>query len=365
MGPETADGPAATRQTSEPAEQPAATEESEVQVLRKQVETLQKEMAELRLQSHNQVASLVYEVQWLRAHLGGIGNAIREELSSIVAAPAPQPLSMPGWAAAAAAWQAAAQQQQAAQFTSQPLMSANSTAAMDAEKTKEAKEALNAMQAQFTAGGTGSTACVEVPSSLSPTPSETNLSQASTHATPNTVAPQNESGRELMTLLTRNAKKVPASATKSTSEPLPMSLDEFCVWQMQTREDAEGGADDRNAETFGDDAHSYWTFEENLAANRRLAAGSKKQAATNWQSWRSAGYESKVRTSTDLTESTGVSMEGETMSTSSHSDGSNAGAAANLESISAGKGNQEGASNRRSRRRAGSGAPAAAGLLMQ
>jgi len=55
-------------------------------------------------------------------------------------------------------------------------------------------------------------------------------------------------------------------------EPQPLSTDEYALWSMQEREDREAGADSANAETFGDDAVLRgWSFEENLAANERIA----------------------------------------------------------------------------------------------
>jgi hypothetical protein len=55
-------------------------------------------------------------------------------------------------------------------------------------------------------------------------------------------------------------------------EPQPLSTDEYALWSMQEREDREAGADLANTETFGDDAGLRgWSFEENLAANERIA----------------------------------------------------------------------------------------------
>ena len=56
----------------------------------------------------------------------------------------------------------------------------------------------------------------------------------------------------------------------SASEPQPLSRDEFLLWSLQAREDAEIGADALNAETFGADAGQGWSFEEKLAANQGL-----------------------------------------------------------------------------------------------
>ena len=56
------------------------------------------------------------------------------------------------------------------------------------------------------------------------------------------------------------------------SEPQPLSTDEYQIWAIQAREDAEIGADIHNEETFGDDSHrGGWTFEENLAATEQLS----------------------------------------------------------------------------------------------
>ncbi|CAE8587051.1 unnamed protein product, partial [Polarella glacialis] len=80
---------------------------------------------------------------------------------------------------------------------------------------------------------------------------------------------------ELLTLL-RCSSTAPAQETGvPRSDPQPLSVDEFQLWTMEAREDAEGGANERNKDTFGDDATtsgwSGWSFEENLAANERLA----------------------------------------------------------------------------------------------
>ena len=70
-------------------------------------------------------------------------------------------------------------------------------------------------------------------------------------------------GRALLSMLQDGDPPQRASA----SEPQPLSRDEFLLWLMQAREDAEIGADALNAETFGADAGQGWSFEENLAAN--------------------------------------------------------------------------------------------------
>ena len=70
-------------------------------------------------------------------------------------------------------------------------------------------------------------------------------------------------GRALLSMLQDGDPPQRASA----SEPQPLSRDEFLLWSLQAREDAEIGADALNAETFGADAGQGWSFEENLAAN--------------------------------------------------------------------------------------------------
>lgn len=86
--------------------------------------------------------------------------------------------------------------------------------------------------------------------------------------------PSKGAGKNLLTMLKSNAPaQVPGSKYR---EPQPLSVDEFQLWQMAAREDAELGADVHNAETFGEDAPaagSGWSFEENLEANERLGFG--------------------------------------------------------------------------------------------
>lgn len=63
-----------------------------------------------------------------------------------------------------------------------------------------------------------------------------------------------------------------ARAEGTIRAPMVFTEDEYRLWQMESREDAENGADDRNEETFGGEAIAAgWSFEENLAANQRLA----------------------------------------------------------------------------------------------
>lgn len=55
------------------------------------------------------------------------------------------------------------------------------------------------------------------------------------------------------------------------ADPQPLSVDEYSLWVMEAREDEESGANLRNKDTFGEDAEYGWSFEENLAANERIA----------------------------------------------------------------------------------------------
>lgn len=74
-------------------------------------------------------------------------------------------------------------------------------------------------------------------------------------------------GREILSMLQPQG----AALGMSHVEPEPLSTDEFMLWLMQEREDAEIGANSQNNETFGDGIQSGWTFQENLAANERIA----------------------------------------------------------------------------------------------
>jgi len=65
------------------------------------------------------------------------------------------------------------------------------------------------------------------------------------------------------------------------SEPQPLSTDEFRLQEMERREDAERGDDVRNADTFGADACVGWSFEEQLAANERIAERERMAAAAS------------------------------------------------------------------------------------
>eukprot|EP00930_Biecheleria_cincta_P037499 TRINITY_DN25747_c0_g1_i1.p1 TRINITY_DN25747_c0_g1~~TRINITY_DN25747_c0_g1_i1.p1 ORF type:complete len:336 (+),score=98.95 TRINITY_DN25747_c0_g1_i1:90-1097(+) len=252
--------------------------QDELATLRKDLAKLTQEVADLRSQSHGQVSALAYEVQWLKSHLGGIGAAIQEELSALSSPPPPVPTPPQAqcWAAAAAAaWQATMAQQ-----VQQMMQTAAAAAAAAA-----AAPAATARQADVPAKEEGLGAASALP--------QTQQSQS---------APENESGRELMTLLRRGSKGS-KQAGQQQSEPVKMSLDEFCVWQMQSREDAEGGADVRNAETFGEDAEANWSFEENLAANLRLAEGWQQGhcSAPAWQPLKTHLDGDKAPTSTDST----------------------------------------------------------------
>jgi len=84
-------------------------------------------------------------------------------------------------------------------------------------------------------------------------------------------------GQKLLMMLQENAAPLDRNAARQ--EPQPLSLDEFSLWQMQAREDMECGADERNKETFGEDTAAGWSFEENLAANERLATQAWTKAA--------------------------------------------------------------------------------------
>jgi len=64
-------------------------------------------------------------------------------------------------------------------------------------------------------------------------------------------------------------RSAPRSPLLHRQDPEPLSVDEMLLWEIEQREDEEGGADVRNWETFGED--NGWTFEENLAANEWLA----------------------------------------------------------------------------------------------
>lgn len=85
-------------------------------------------------------------------------------------------------------------------------------------------------------------------------------------------------GEHLLTLLNSGQRASPSSGPQQ--DPLPLSVDEFQLWTMEAREDAERGDDERNTDTFGHDALAAgWSFEENLAANARLA---DKAARSRW-----------------------------------------------------------------------------------
>jgi hypothetical protein len=54
-----------------------------------------------------------------------------------------------------------------------------------------------------------------------------------------------------------------------------LSTDELLLMQMEAREDVERGSDTHNVETFGADASSHWSYEEQLEANRQLGSDNK------------------------------------------------------------------------------------------
>mmetsp|Transcript_49252 Transcript_49252/g.125087 ORF Transcript_49252/g.125087 Transcript_49252/m.125087 type:complete len:443 (-) Transcript_49252:85-1413(-) len=88
-----------------------------------------------------------------------------------------------------------------------------------------------------------------------------------------------EDGRKLGGNLLTLLRASPASASRRKYEPKPLSTDEYALWVMQAREDKEMGADELNAETFGEDAGDGWSFEENLAAVTEL----QKAEAKAWK----------------------------------------------------------------------------------
>eukprot|EP00928_Gymnodinium_smaydae_P008420 TRINITY_DN13074_c0_g2_i1.p1 TRINITY_DN13074_c0_g2~~TRINITY_DN13074_c0_g2_i1.p1 ORF type:complete len:797 (-),score=101.48 TRINITY_DN13074_c0_g2_i1:214-2604(-) len=88
-------------------------------------------------------------------------------------------------------------------------------------------------------------------------------------------------GRELLSMLRRS--ELPEQQ-QQPCEPVPLSFDEFKLWEMEAREDREAGADARNEETFGKDAMARWTFEDNLAANERIARQSSLLSDTEARS---------------------------------------------------------------------------------
>lgn len=80
-------------------------------------------------------------------------------------------------------------------------------------------------------------------------------------------------GRELLSLL-RHAP-TPARSSRAPAEPQCLSscgvdIDEMLLMRMEAREDAEGGADLWNLETFGGDALGAWSVAENIKANDQL-----------------------------------------------------------------------------------------------
>ena len=75
-------------------------------------------------------------------------------------------------------------------------------------------------------------------------------------------------GREILSILQANST---AKKSTGTGEPVALSVDEFKLYCMESREAAEVGADQKNHETFGKDAISEgWSFERNIEANLLL-----------------------------------------------------------------------------------------------
>lgn len=247
--------------------------QEEIKKLRSQVETLCREVEDIRASGRAQVSALTQTVMALRAQLGGIGTALQEELSGLGGSTTPRQ-SMPDQAAAwAMQWHFAAAANPAYCY---PYGFASPAACF--QGSPEPPEALPASE--------------EPPPPPPPPPRQParkRWSAASAEATEAHPDPRDEAqggrtaqgavdlkaGKELMSLLKVGSSKVATS--KPVAEPQPLSLDEFCLWQMQAREDAESGADQRNTETFGADATAHWTFEDNLAANKRIA---RKKGAT-------------------------------------------------------------------------------------
>lgn len=88
---------------------------------------------------------------------------------------------------------------------------------------------------------------------------------------------QHENVNFRQSLLTMLHADCPSPQKTLLSEPLALSVDEYKLWVMESRENEESGANESNFDTFGDDADMGWSFEENLAANERLAMPTPKQ----------------------------------------------------------------------------------------
>ena len=73
-------------------------------------------------------------------------------------------------------------------------------------------------------------------------------------------------------------------AGTTSEKPHPLSTDEYLLREMEAREDAEGGADEWNANTFGDGGWSGTRFFEEICEASQLLGDAKcrgKIAATN------------------------------------------------------------------------------------
>jgi hypothetical protein len=98
------------------------------------------------------------------------------------------------------------------------------------------------------------------------------------HVHPNQRPPPQDTnvagGRELLRMLQpkpNSARNTPER--RPDKEPLSLSADEFLLREMEAREDEEGGADQSNWDTFGEDAAFGFSFEENLRANEKIGNG--------------------------------------------------------------------------------------------
>jgi len=109
--------------------------------------------------------------------------------------------------------------------------------------------------------------------------------EAATHAT----SEGQRAGRNLLSLLRAGAppqqrwQQHQRQQEAPRRDPQPLSTDEYQLWVMAGREDAEMGADVNNEETFGEDANRGWSFEENLAANDRLQQLSRESQVVSFE----------------------------------------------------------------------------------
>ncbi|CAE7462507.1 unnamed protein product [Symbiodinium natans] len=93
---------------------------------------------------------------------------------------------------------------------------------------------------------------------------------------PSRPPPVPNRGKEILSIL-----KAGSSSQRSAAQPLALSVDEFQLYCMESREAAEAGADRKNHETFGKDTLAEgWSFERNVEANRLLKAGAPKTLLT-------------------------------------------------------------------------------------